>query len=140
MFSQVVLVVSISCTSWVTTLGYGKHIWDIPFEQLVRMPLVANVGGSASTLAAVWSKTSFAITLLRISQGWVKKLIWFIIVSMNLFMGISALMVWIQCTPIQKTWDLTVPGYCWPIRVLIVYDTFSAGTIPPAVHSRRTTD
>jgi hypothetical protein len=69
----------------------------------------------------VWSKTSFALTLLRITEGKMKYLIWFIIASMNLLMGTNALITWIQCYPVSKTWNRDEPGTCWDYRVNIVY-------------------
>jgi len=49
-----------------------------------------NLGGFFSIVSAAWSKTSFAITLLRISDGWTYKFIWFIIISVNLSLGLAA--------------------------------------------------
>jgi hypothetical protein len=60
------------------------------------MPRVADAAGFFSILAALWSKTSFAITLARISEGWILKTVWVIIVSTNLIMGASAVLVWIR--------------------------------------------
>jgi hypothetical protein len=78
-------------------------------------------------LAAVWSKTSFAITLLRITQDWTKMAVWCIIISMNVAMGLTALFIWIQCTPIQKSWDPFIEGSCYSIEFIIQFNTFSAG-------------
>lgn len=125
-----------SLMSVLVSMGYGKHIWDFPVSSLMTFPLIANVMGSISTFAAVWSKTGFAITLLRISEGWVKKLIWVIIISMNVFMTVSALLVWIQCTPIEKSWKPFLPGYCWPGYIIVKYDTFAAGEFQGPVNSR----
>lgn len=94
---------------------------------LQAIVLPTNVAGTCSITAAVWSKTSFGLTLLKITRGWTRKLAWFCIISMNIAMGLSALFHWIQCTPVQKTWDLSVQGgSCWPMAVLVYYDIFSA--------------
>lgn len=54
-------------------------------------------------LAAVWSKTSFALTMLRLMQNWkMKAFIWFIIVSMNLAMYLTIIFTWLRCTPPAK--------------------------------------
>lgn len=117
-------------TSTITVpLGYGKHIYDIEFETFLKLPLYANIGGTFSILAAVWSKTSFAITLLRISHGWMWAVVWCIIVTMNMAMGLSALFIWIQCTPIEKSWNFLLPGTCYPLDLIIDYLTFSAGEL-----------
>ena len=84
--------------------------------------------GSLTFVAAIWSKTSFALTLLRLTEGWVKWAIWFIIVSMNVFMGLSAMFNWIQCTPIDKMWYPDKDGACWDPEIVPNYNLFSGGT------------
>ena len=111
------------------TLGYGLHFWDLPMdmENGIKMITVINVAGTFSLTAAIWSKTSFALTMLRLTDGWMKNAIWFIIISMNIAMGLSALFVWIQCRPIEKAWNPFLDGTCWHPSVLVNYDIFSAG-------------
>ena len=84
-------------TSVSVTLGYGRHLSVIPEESLKKMPTVANVAGFFSILAALWSKTSFALTLLRISaEGtWIRKAVWGVILSTNAVMGLSAGLIWV---------------------------------------------
>ena len=67
-----------------TGLGYGLHIWD--FDVMTNMPpllVIVNVAGTFSVTAASWSKTRFGITLLHLTDGWVKKTVWFILITMN---------------------------------------------------------
>jgi hypothetical protein len=91
-----------------------------------RLNLVSNIAGTFSILAALWSKTSFAITVLRISTGWMRWTIWFMIASMNIIMGASAMFEWIKCTPIEKSWmGDQVNGSCWPMSVVVTYYMFS---------------
>jgi hypothetical protein len=114
-------------TSETVKVGYGRHTYDIPLDVLIgKLPLLANIGGTFSILAAVWSKTSFAITLLRIAQGWMWAGIWCIIVSMNVAMGLSALFIWIQCTPIEKSWNPLIEGQCFEMDIIINFLIFSA--------------
>lgn len=90
--------------------------------------LVSNTSGFFAILAAMWSKTSFAITVLRISQGQTRYLIWFIIVSINAVLGFAALSTYIQCTPTEKLWmPFMKEGSCWPKQVIINYNIFAAG-------------
>ena len=106
--------------------GYGKHFWDVPIPILLKLPLLANIAGTFSVLAATWSKTSFAITLLRISQGWTKIIVWWGIITMNVAMHLTALLLWIQCTPIEKSWNPLIDGSCFPIPRLVEFNIFSA--------------
>jgi hypothetical protein len=105
--------------------GFGRHSWDI--TDWVSLLYVANITGVCSIIAAAWSKTSFAITLLRLSQGWMRWLVWFIIASVNIFLGLSCIFTYVQCTPVRRLWDNSIPGTCWPQNVVVRYNTFSSG-------------
>ncbi|KAK1758832.1 hypothetical protein QBC47DRAFT_409662 [Echria macrotheca] len=117
-----------SLLTYATTLGYGRHIYDVPFDTnlINRTIMVINMAGTFSLVAATWSKTSFAFTLLRLTDGRTKVFVWFIIVSINVAMGLSALFVWISCRPLQKAWMPLMDGVCWPPSFIVNYNIFSA--------------
>lgn len=70
------------------------------------------------TLTALsWTKTAFAVTLLRLTSDGTRMFVWFIIVSLQITMGFSAVVPWIQCNPIAKTWNPSLPGVCWAEKV-----------------------
>ncbi|KAL3297350.1 integral membrane protein [Colletotrichum asianum] len=107
---------------------FGKHNWDITPGNWSWLLLHANLSGSFSIIAACWSKTSFALTLLRIAnERWMKYLIWFIMISVNIALGLNVLFTWIQCTPVEKTWrTASTPGTCWDKSIPMNYNTFTA--------------
>ncbi len=73
------------------------------------------IGRFFAIIALAISKTSFAVTLLHLAMvAWQRYLIWFIIITLNLVMWLSALSLFVQCSPVDKAWDLTAPGTCWP--------------------------
>jgi len=126
---QICITVESALLSVMTSLGYGFHIWDFDAQNNMRpLLLIINVAGTFSVTATIWSKTSFAITLLRLANGSksLKVLIWFIIVSMNIAMGLSALFPWVACRPVRKAWDFLVEGTCWDPTVTVHYHIFSA--------------
>jgi len=125
--SYLVLLISGVFASISTTYGFGKHIYDITNEELPPMLLVLNLSGFFSILAAAWSKTSFAITLLRISEGRVRLFIWFVIVSVNIMLGLAAAFTWSQCTPIERTWNPFIKGKCWDSKIFVVFNSTAAG-------------
>src|SRR6187402_3258862 len=93
--------------------GYGKHTYDITPDQLAKLPLLANISGTFAVFAALWSKTSFAVTLLfllRQTHRRMRIVVWVIIVTMNIAMMASAIMLWTGCTPIEKGWNYKIPG------------------------------
>ncbi len=129
--------------------GYGKHTWDIfgqyPADIMNLGFRLLNVAGTFSVTAAIWSKTSFAVTLLRLTETerhW-KLALWFIIVSTNIAMGLSALFPWVSCTPVDKAWNMMTPGTCWPGYIIVYYNIFSAGEelgLPAHCHLTRSVD
>ncbi|KAL2150939.1 hypothetical protein VTH82DRAFT_6037 [Thermothelomyces myriococcoides] len=124
--ARVCITVESALLTYVTTYGYGKHIWD--FDAVNDMPKILipmNVAGTLSVTAAIWSKTSFGITLLQITDGWIKKATWVIIITMNIAMGLSALFPWVNCAPVYKVWNMYAEGTCWDPKVMVKYNIFS---------------
>ncbi|TGJ79559.1 hypothetical protein E0Z10_g9214 [Xylaria hypoxylon] len=119
------IVLSNISTSVAISYGWGQQPYDIDPDAIPHILLSLLVSGSFSILAAVISKTSFALTLLRISSGWIKYTVWFAIVTVNIAMGLSLISNWLQCTPVEKNFDFSIPGSCWPKSILIGYNTFS---------------
>ncbi|KAK0627851.1 hypothetical protein B0T14DRAFT_424442 [Immersiella caudata] len=109
-------------------LGVGKHTWDFPLENLVEMVRIYTAAGTLAVCASIWSKTSFALTILRLAKGtaWLRGFVWFLIISLNVFMGLTGLFNYIHCWPVNKLWDFASEGTCWPVDILINYDIFSA--------------
>ncbi|KAH8204488.1 hypothetical protein TruAng_001404 [Truncatella angustata] len=105
--------------------GFGRHSYDIPLQNYSPMLFVSAFAGTFMIIAAAWSKTAFAVTLLRISSGWQTGFLWFIIVSVNAVLGVSAVITWARCWPIQKIW-VNVSGTCWPYRINVHYNIFTA--------------
>jgi len=110
-----------------TKQGYGRHVWDVPVDHIQTMVVNISIAGSFSLVAATWSKTSFAISMLRLVHGWQRVFVWFIIITVNIAMGVSATLPWTYCKPVQKSWNPTIPGTCLDLLVLVKYDIFSAG-------------
>jgi hypothetical protein len=117
MASWISLAVACSLTSRATVVGFGRHLPDGEFneEELAALVNVSNVAGLFSILAALWSKTSFALTLLRISDGWKARVIWGIIGLMNVVMMVSGVLQF----------------FAIDIRAKVGYYIFSTGECPP---------
>ena len=121
MAAWALLAVSAACTSSNVALGFGHHFADFPLENMEEYGIISTLSGFFSILSAVCSKTSFAITLLRLTDGWLKRIIWAIIISMNILMPVSAIFLFVSCNPPAKTWKPELPGRCWPSNVSVIY-------------------
>ncbi|KAI1406401.1 hypothetical protein F4819DRAFT_156938 [Hypoxylon fuscum] len=124
-YDDYILIVSwciLLCTSTIVTVdvhaGFGKHTADVirehGVEALVRIGERDHIVGFLTPFAIAWSKTSFAVTLLHITKGKTKIVIWAVIVSTNLLLIMAAFSFFFQCTPVEKLWNPMVPGTCWP--------------------------
>ncbi|KAB5559648.1 hypothetical protein GE09DRAFT_62430 [Coniochaeta sp. 2T2.1] len=113
--SWVLLVANVGViTAMVVYDQYGRHTWELDTPNSDSLFLLTCVRITLAVTALAWTKTAFAVTLLRVSEGWMKKLEWFIIISMNILRGLTALFLWIQCTPLRKSWTPSIQeGTCW---------------------------
>ncbi|KAF2281080.1 uncharacterized protein EI97DRAFT_429157 [Westerdykella ornata] len=94
--------------------GMGKRHDDLDMSTFVLMYKFLFLGEFFTLLAIPASKTSFAITLLRIAtKKWQKAFIWFVIVTLNIVYWVCAILLLVQCQPIAKNWDKDMPGSCW---------------------------
>lgn len=71
--------------------GLGRHYYNVSFDNILIIVQISQAMLVSALLAAVLSKTSFAITLLRIGEKITsfKIAVWFIIISINLFMNMA---------------------------------------------------
>lgn len=129
-----------SLTTAATGFGLGRHFADVFANNPTDLFQIARLIGLTSLmsiLAAVWSKTSFAVTLLRFVDGWKRPFLWFTIGSMNALMLTSAILLFASCAPVQKTWDPTIPGSCLSLKVDIVIGIVASGESLPSPHRIR---
>ncbi|KAK4107681.1 hypothetical protein N656DRAFT_840245 [Canariomyces notabilis] len=100
--------------------GLGKHFETIPPED-VTTALKYNVIISA-VLIWTFSLPKFAIisTLQRILTPGIKTTIVFWFLALSSQACILATSVWWfkQCDPVERGWDLTLPGSCAPVSIL----------------------
>jgi hypothetical protein len=112
--TQVMIIVcDILTTILVKKLNLGQHISVLAKDDPTELTLTLSSRATVTITALTWTKTAFAVTLLRLTDGATKKFIWFIIISMNIAMMIGAMVPWVQCIPLAKGWDRTLEGACW---------------------------
>jgi len=113
-------------------MGWGKHQYDLDITKANTMSVIGLSSVTFAIAGQSWSKTSWALTLLRVSESkWQTWFIWFAIVSMNVFFGIGALLFWVQCTPLETAWHPLVPGVCWDPWINVKYGIFASSKSNP---------
>ena len=108
-------------------LGFGKDITEVDPANVPTIALTGTIFGLFAVLSAAWSKTSFALTLIRLVDGWMNWFLWFLIVSMNIIMNLVIVFSFIKCTPAEKVWRSSVEGTCWNPLVATYYNIFAGG-------------
>ncbi|KAM7185679.1 hypothetical protein V8F20_011703 [Naviculisporaceae sp. PSN 640] len=107
---------------------FGSHLSEILNQSPSPLPktsLLNTISTSLTILAAVWSKTSFGMTLLRIISGRrTRSLVWSILVSVNLAMSVNVVTTWVQCYP--PTVAVEGSPKCWDGRVGVYYGIFAS--------------
>ena len=121
---KILLLVSCASSTANARIGFGLPIFQVPLENFLPFGIQSNISGFASIIAVAWSKTSFGITLLRLSDGWIKWFIVALLVLLNVTHYLSGIFFWVSCNPPEKTWNVTAPGECWPIHVTVNYSLF----------------
>lgn len=127
--SWCMLALFASATTVCVHVGLGHHVRS---KDILQTPLQlgVNVATLFSVLGAAWSKTSFALTLLRITREGGRRVvylgIWGVIVSMNLVLVMNGIIQFTWCMPAAKAWDPTVEGTCWKRSVVVQYTQFAA--------------
>jgi len=121
------LVISTAVTTSSAAHGFGKHKWDLDADSITATTLLQLISSTFSITASAWSKTSFALTMLRLSGPRARHLIWFIIVTVNLTKAVSGGLGWVSCTPLYKAWEPYAEGICWDKRAISNFNLFSGG-------------
>ncbi|KAH8898038.1 hypothetical protein GQ53DRAFT_621766, partial [Thozetella sp. PMI_491] len=126
LLSWVCFVADAATSQALVYLGFGQYPCDIGPQNLSTIYLGVNIGSTFGILAIVWSKTAFAITFLRLVEGKTKAIVWSVIITMNLVMGLEAIFTWVHCMPVAKIWNPNISGTCWSTDVAGGYAVFSS--------------
>jgi hypothetical protein len=124
-------------TTVAISYGYGQHIWMVLPQNADSLALSGLISVTFSIVGQSLSKVSFALTLLHISTGWQKYLLWTAIILMNIFFGLGAMFFWINCKPLETAWKPTTPGVCWDKWITIKFGIFVSGMALIRLYSSR---
>lgn len=110
-------LVCIITTILIEEFGMGNHSYDVNIYDPTKWILLLDSRATTTLTALAWTKTAFAVSLLRLTTGKTKAFAWFLIVTLNVALGFSAMVPWIQCRPVTKRWHPDLEGECWPLTV-----------------------
>ncbi|PKS06304.1 hypothetical protein jhhlp_007052 [Lomentospora prolificans] len=111
--SWLALVCNGTFSSINVTHGYGHHAATLTPEQKQATTLYYKIASTFSITASSWSRR-------------LRYFIWFTVISVNLTKAGSAMVGWISCRPLAKSWDpLIVDGVCWDPKATSNFNMFS---------------
>ena len=111
-----------------TYYGIGMHLTDLDRVDFVYANKLITFGQFFALGSIAIAKSSFCVTLLRLSSSlWQKWLLWTILVTTNLLLWLCAIFLFTACTPAARKWDASIPGKCWSFRAQIYFALFSGG-------------
>ena len=104
-----------ACTTAAARKGLGKHVEAVAAkdpQNLIDIAMLADVSEALAITACTLGKSAFAVTLLRIMvQRWIKWVIYFILLTMNLVSKFGHLSGVIQAIPgLLSKFSTTAPG------------------------------
>ncbi|PSN75246.1 hypothetical protein BS50DRAFT_462296, partial [Corynespora cassiicola Philippines] len=100
LISWLVLATNNSIISVEYATGYVTDKWDD------RMQILINVTSCGTLMGQAWTKTAFAVTLLKLTKGWSRWVLWFCIVTMNAYMFVKVIFQWAKICekPSYQVW------------------------------------
>lgn len=132
---QLSLVIAVSINTYIVSLGFGSHIYTISDENLKKINLNTIIVAAFGIIATTTGKTSFAITLYRITESrWMKWFLIFVIITINITMNFVWIFGLAKCTPFARVYDKSVPGTCWNTQRLAKFQLFAACKLPRDHH------
>lgn len=127
--SWVMLALFAGATIYCVQVGIGSRLTSSTVKER-PVQLCTIIATVFSVLGAAWSKTSFALTLLKITGASNQRMlywaIWGVVVSMNAVLSFNAIIWFVYCKPTAGAWDSTLHAQCWNRAAVVNYTRFAA--------------
>ncbi|KAG7117882.1 hypothetical protein HYQ44_006005 [Verticillium longisporum] len=127
LFAWFFLMAATAVLTELMRMGFGLTLGFVP-----RMHTLSTSVDVLNKVALGLSKTSFALTLLRVAQGWQTWFIWFMVVTMNGVLATNAVTTWRAACDRegQDEYEAVLPGSCWSVVdaviIAMVANSYSA--------------
>ncbi|CAG9987940.1 unnamed protein product [Clonostachys byssicola] len=119
LLSWMALVTGVGFGTVMVLRGFGGHLWAIGPDDIVVVNFMTLLVTIFSVVATSVSKTSFALTLCRLSSDvYLQGILVFIIVSVNVLMNAIWVAALAMCAPTESVTNSKIPGECWSSPVL----------------------
>lgn len=110
-------------------LGVGKHVAQIDPANLPMLHTLNRVGASFAILACALTKTSWALTMLRIvrsTRDCMRVLVWGLLISVNVLMDVGIILMFLECDDSGLSAS-PKEMWCWSNLIAANYNVFASG-------------
>lgn len=118
------------CGYTMTKLVYALISQSVNYDHIEYIAYYGAAGLSLSIVATALSKISFGVTLLRLTDDWPRRYVYFAMTTLAIFAIPATIMPWVQCKPVAKTFVDILPGMCINKGPTIRYARFQASRLP----------
>ncbi|KAI6086112.1 hypothetical protein F4821DRAFT_278696 [Hypoxylon rubiginosum] len=122
-FGWICLVIAVGFITSSISLGFTSPKGPQTPEAATRLSIHGGVQNVFFALAMGMSKTSFGITLLRVTDGRLKKIVLFLTITLNIASFLYIIFTFFKCEPKIYSW-IKGPG-CWSTAKYIHYGIFA---------------
>ncbi|OLN97032.1 hypothetical protein CCHL11_02231 [Colletotrichum chlorophyti] len=122
--SWLILAGDASLNEFIIKSRFGRPGFPITIENISTLAIIGLSSLTCSFVGQAWSKTAFAISLLRMCDGWKRAFVWFAIISMNTLFAFASLSFWIGCQPLEKRWKPFSLGTCYDLSWVVSFGIF----------------
>ncbi|KAI9810257.1 MAG: hypothetical protein M1827_006391 [Pycnora praestabilis] len=116
----ILTMVTAGCSSIFLTLGVqegiGRHFYNLtPTEQMAAIKYNW-VSQTLSIMTFAFGKVSIGLFLLQImtKNKWQRFILWYLMTSVVVINTVMVIIVFVQCSPLPKLWNIALAGSCWP--------------------------
>ncbi|KAI0160973.1 hypothetical protein GGR52DRAFT_154166 [Hypoxylon sp. FL1284] len=122
-FGWICLVIAVGFITSSISLGFTSPKGPQSPEDALRLSIHGGVQNVFFALATLMSKTSFGVTLLRVTEKKLKRVVLVLIVTMNIANFLYIIFTFFKCEPKVYSW-IKGPG-CWSTQKYINYGIFA---------------
>jgi hypothetical protein len=98
----------------------------VDLSHFEKMTYYGASGLTFSIASITLSKISFGVTLLRLTDRWLRWYVYFAMATLAIFAVPVMVIPWVQCKPLAKTFVDIFPGECIDKRPSVRYGRFQA--------------
>ena len=118
-------------------VGGTHHVYHLPQSTIGSALKINWISQNFCVLGLAFGKISVGLLIMRIGVPKVRTryLLYFFMISQSIVFAISIVLVWAQCTPVTKLWDVEASGNCWNSRIITVVSIIASSKFPTECRS-----